>query len=92
MRMITDLQSLPEGVRVLTRRSAAASSAMGGTVLFQDALAQRLGLMAPSRQQLDAFLADHPPRISRGIDLPHWNIRKIKVTVMQCMYRTLISP
>ena len=44
----------------------AACSAMGGTVLFQDALAQRLGLMSPSRQQLDAFLADHPPRISKG--------------------------
>jgi hypothetical protein len=41
-------------------------SAMGGTVLFQDALAQRLGIMRPSRQQLQAFLAAHPPRISPG--------------------------
>ena len=44
-------------------------SALGGTVLFQDALAQRLGIMRPSQQQLHAFLAAHPPRISQGESL-----------------------
>jgi hypothetical protein len=40
--------------------------AMGGTVKFQDALAERLDLMACSQQQLDAFLAAHPAQLSPG--------------------------
>ncbi len=39
---------------------------MGGSVPFQDALAQRLGVMALSRSQLEQFLAQHPPRLSPG--------------------------
>lgn len=41
--------------------------AMGGSVRFEDALAARLGVMRPSRAQLDAFLQGHPPRLSPGI-------------------------
>lgn len=41
-------------------------SAMGGTVLFQDALRQRLNIMQTSRQKVQEFLAAHPPRISKG--------------------------
>ncbi len=40
---------------------------MGGSVKFQDALAARLNLMNPTRQQIDDFLTAHPPRISKGI-------------------------
>ena len=40
---------------------------MGGNVKFEDALAARLGLMKPSRQNIDSFLAAHPPRISPGV-------------------------
>lgn len=36
-------------------------------MLFQDALAQRLGVMHPSRDDLQRFLAGHPPQISPGI-------------------------
>jgi hypothetical protein len=39
---------------------------MGGTVLFQDALRQRLNIMQTSRQKVHEFLAAHPPRISKG--------------------------
>lgn len=39
---------------------------MGGTVLFQDALRQRLNIMQTSRQKVQEFLAAHPPRISKG--------------------------
>jgi hypothetical protein len=40
---------------------------MGGSVKFQDALAERLNLMACSQQQLDAFLAAHPAQLSPGV-------------------------
>jgi phosphoserine phosphatase len=40
---------------------------MGGTVLFEDALAARLDLMRPSRATVAAFLAAHPPRLTRGL-------------------------
>lgn len=43
------------------------AKAMGGSVLFQDALAARLGVMHPSRDDLERFLAGHPPKISPGI-------------------------
>eukprot|EP00879_Flechtneria_rotunda_P017585 GHRR01018435.1.p1 GENE.GHRR01018435.1~~GHRR01018435.1.p1 ORF type:complete len:205 (+),score=69.83 GHRR01018435.1:435-1049(+) len=47
--------------------AALTASAMGGAVLFQDALAARLNLMALSQQKLDEFLKVHPARISKGI-------------------------
>ncbi|KAL4434247.1 hypothetical protein ABPG75_000688 [Micractinium tetrahymenae] len=43
------------------------AKAMGGSVPFQDALAGRLGVMHPSREDLERFLAGHPPKISPGI-------------------------
>ena len=48
-------------VAALTRR------AMGEGLDFRTALERRLALMAPSRADLDAFLAAHPPRLSPGI-------------------------
>ena len=39
---------------------------MGGSVLFQDALAQRLGVMRVSRQQMEEYVDTHPPRLSKG--------------------------
>ncbi len=50
----------------LASRAAVLRSAMGGTVLFEDALAGRLDLMRPSRATVAAFLAAHPPRLTRG--------------------------
>jgi phosphoserine phosphatase len=41
---------------------------MGGKVLFQDALRQRLDIMQPSQQKVEEFLAAHPPRISKGVN------------------------
>ena len=43
-----------------------ARRAMGGTVLFEDALQARLDLMRPSRATVAAFLAAHPPRLTPG--------------------------
>ena len=42
---------------------ADACRAMGGTVLFQDALAERLGVMHPSRDDMQRFLDGHPPQV-----------------------------
>ena len=41
--------------------SALTTAAMGEGLPFEQALAQRLALMAPSRSDVDAFLAEHPP-------------------------------
>lgn len=43
------------------RVAALTASAMGGSVPFHEALAARLDVMRPSRKQLDAMLAAHPP-------------------------------
>ena len=40
---------------------------MGGTVLFQDALAARLGVMRPTADDMRRYLASHPPLLSPGI-------------------------
>jgi phosphoserine phosphatase len=48
--------------------AALTARAMGGSVPFQDALAARLDLIRPSTAALAAFLADHPPRLSPGIE------------------------
>ena len=48
------------------RHWACVCSAMGGAVLFEDALAARLDLMRPSRATLAAFLAAHSPRLTPG--------------------------
>ena len=50
-----------EQVAALTR------SAMGGNVLFQDALRARLELIHPSRQLVESCLAAHPPQLTPGI-------------------------
>ncbi|GIL65429.1 hypothetical protein Vafri_19184 [Volvox africanus] len=47
--------------------AALTAKAMGGTVEFKDALRTRLGVMQPTRAALDAFLRDHPHRVTRGI-------------------------
>lgn len=39
---------------------------MGGTMSFQEALHARLELMNVSRATVQAFLTDHPPRLSPG--------------------------
>lgn len=39
---------------------------MGGTMSFQEALQARLELMSVSQATVEAFLTDHPPRLSPG--------------------------
>jgi phosphoserine phosphatase len=48
---------------------------MGGQVLFQDALAERLSIIQPSKTDIENYLAKHPfhftPGVERLIDLLH---------------------
>jgi len=41
--------------------------AMNGTMSFREALSARLNLIKPSRQQLDAYMKSHAPRLTPGI-------------------------
>uniref|UniRef100_A0A8C2YP10 Phosphoserine phosphatase n=1 Tax=Chinchilla lanigera TaxID=34839 RepID=A0A8C2YP10_CHILA len=50
-----------DAVSEMTRR------AMGGAVPFQVALAERLALIRPSREQVQRLLAEHPPHLTPGV-------------------------
>jgi phosphoserine phosphatase len=41
---------------------------MGGTVLFQNALAARLDIIKPSKQDIQNFLSQHPLELTDGIE------------------------
>ncbi|CAM9804397.1 unnamed protein product, partial [Choristocarpus tenellus] len=49
-----------EAVAELTNR------AMGGSMLFQDALKARLDIMQPSQAVVERCLKEHPPQLSPG--------------------------
>ncbi|CAL5362376.1 hypothetical protein CsSME_00053728 [Camellia sinensis var. sinensis] len=68
--------------------------AMGGSVPFEEALAARLSLFNPSLSQVQDFLAQHPPRISPGIDEL---VKKLKakgtaVYLVSGGFRQMINP
>lgn len=69
-------------------------SAMGGTMTFQEALAARLDLMAVSKTQVAAFLADHPPRLSKGIPELVTALRRRgqEVFLVSGGFRSIINP
>lgn len=63
-----------EGIDVLAAHcgageavAALTASAMGGTMLFQDALKARLDLIRPSAADVAQCLAAHPPSLSPGV-------------------------
>ncbi|CAJ0950057.1 unnamed protein product [Ranitomeya imitator] len=41
--------------------------AMGGSLTFKAALTERLTLIRPSREQVQALITEHPPRLTEGI-------------------------
>ncbi|GFR47109.1 hypothetical protein Agub_g8794 [Astrephomene gubernaculifera] len=47
--------------------AALTAKAMGGTVEFKEALRTRLGVMKPTRADVDRFLREHPHRVTKGI-------------------------
>lgn len=70
------------------------AKAMGGSVLFQDALAERLGVMSPSQMDVDNFLRDHPHMLSRGIAelLEALKEKNILVFLVSGGFRQIIHP
>ncbi|CAK0781561.1 hypothetical protein CVIRNUC_005405 [Coccomyxa viridis] len=74
--------------------AALTASAMGGSVLFQDALKARLDLMQPSHQDVQRFLASHPPRISQGIPelVKALQGRGCQVFLVSGGFRAIINP
>lgn len=63
-----------EGIDVLAAQAGVGAqvaeltrNAMGGSVLFQDALKARLALIRPSQQLIADCLKAHPPRLTPGI-------------------------
>jgi phosphoserine phosphatase len=74
--------------------AALTARAMGGTVLFQDALRDRLGVMKPSATDIEKYLATHPPLISPGIpELLHTLRRQGKeIFLVSGGFRQIIHP
>jgi phosphoserine phosphatase len=74
--------------------AALTARAMGGTVLFQDALRDRLGVMKPSSSDIVKYLASHPPLISPGIPELLNTLRKQgkEVFLVSGGFRQIIHP
>lgn len=70
------------------------AKAMGGSVLFQDALAERLGVMSPSQVDVDNFLRDHPHILSAGIEelLQVLKEKNVKIFLVSGGFRQIIHP
>lgn len=68
--------------------------AMGGSTKFEDALAARLGLMKPSRAQLEQFIQKNPPKLSPGIPelVRELQARGTKVFLVSGGFRAVIEP
>lgn len=70
------------------------AKAMGGNVLFQDALKARLDAMGPSRADVDRFLVEHPHILSEGVQdlLDVLAARGVKVFLVSGGFRQIIEP
>lgn len=70
------------------------AKAMGGSMLFQDALANRLNVMNPSKQKVEQFLIDHPHVLSEGIPelLERLKESKKHVFLVSGGFRQIIHP
>lgn len=67
---------------------------MGGSTKFEDALAARLGLMKPSRAQIEEFIRENPPKLSPGIPelVRELQDRGTKVFLVSGGFRAVIEP
>ena len=70
------------------------AKAMGGNVLFQDALKARLDAMGPTRADVDRFLVEHPHILSVGIRelLGVLAKRDVQVFLVSGGFRQIIEP
>eukprot|EP00252_Welwitschia_mirabilis_P008350 TRINITY_DN20155_c0_g1_i1.p1 TRINITY_DN20155_c0_g1~~TRINITY_DN20155_c0_g1_i1.p1 ORF type:complete len:309 (+),score=61.36 TRINITY_DN20155_c0_g1_i1:104-1030(+) len=70
------------------------SRAMGGSVLFEDALAARLSIIKPSRKDVAKYLETKPPRLTPGIQdlVKKLNDKGVDVYLVSGGFRQMIEP
>ncbi|XP_061187501.1 phosphoserine phosphatase-like isoform X1 [Saccostrea echinata] len=68
--------------------------AMGGGVSFREALKARLDIVKPSRQKLEDFIAQHPPKFSPHIQelISELHSRNRKVYLVSGGFQSIILP
>lgn len=59
---LAEFKGVGEKVAELTK------NAMGGSVLFQDALKERLAIIQPSKSDVESYLDKHPFQLTEGIE------------------------
>eukprot|EP01041_Mallomonas_annulata_P006680 gene6680-13531_t len=86
--VLADFKGAGEAVAAWTKK------AMGGQVLFQDALAARLDLIKPSRLDIAACLAKHPPRLTDNVKnvIDKLHQKGIHVYLVSGGFRLMINP
>eukprot|EP00301_Raphidiophrys_heterophryoidea_P025386 c8507_g1_i1.p1 GENE.c8507_g1_i1~~c8507_g1_i1.p1 ORF type:complete len:118 (+),score=34.10 c8507_g1_i1:290-643(+) len=67
---------------------------MNGKMTFEEALATRMSLINPSLSQLEAFIHNHPPRLTPGIKELVQNLQShnIQVFLVSGGFRQMIEP
>ncbi|XP_075709021.1 phosphoserine phosphatase [Rhinoderma darwinii] len=67
--------------------------AMGGSLTFKAALTERLALIRPSREQVQALITEHPPRLTEGIkELVHrLHQRNVQVFLISGGFRSIVE-
>uniref|UniRef100_A0A915EIG1 Phosphoserine phosphatase n=1 Tax=Ditylenchus dipsaci TaxID=166011 RepID=A0A915EIG1_9BILA len=68
--------------------------AMGGNMTFREALAIRLNLMKPNRQQLEQYVQTHPIRLTPGIAdlIAELRRKNVDVYLVSGGFRSIIKP
>lgn len=86
--VLADFKGAGKAVAELTKQ------AMGGTVLFQDALAARLKLIEPSQEDLNKCLQKHPLRLTKGVKqlVEALHARGTHVYLVSGGFRQMINP
>nr|XP_033778522.1 phosphoserine phosphatase [Geotrypetes seraphini] len=67
--------------------------AMGGSLTFKAALTERLGLIRPTRQQVETLINNHPPKLTKGIkELVHkLHERNVQVFLISGGFRCIVE-
>ncbi|KAG8451791.1 hypothetical protein GDO86_003837 [Hymenochirus boettgeri] len=76
-----------DAVAEMTRR------AMGGSLTFRAALTERLALIRPSREQVQALITEHPPRLTEGIKelVSRLHHRNVQVFLISGGFRSIVE-
>ncbi|CAH2222731.1 phosphoserine phosphatase [Pelobates cultripes] len=76
-----------DAVAEMTRR------AMGGSLTFRAALSERLSLIRPSREQVQALITEHPPRLTEGIRelVRKLHQRNVQVFLISGGFRSIVE-